>query len=1154
MNLLKYIQSSIRFNGNFCIIGIDGPTASGKTTLADALTVALVAKHIPVFVYRLDWTLLPRENRLEQLDKYLNRQTAFEYEADEHMNLDLAADFLKKVEAYRFRNFSSEHIELNGLYNRDDAGRCTGNAEVDLLPRMVIIVEGHYTHHPKLRRFFDLNYLLVASPAELLRRKIARVGSYRDADRTTDYFNFVDRSSFRHYFVLNTAWFEHIFVNENFENQQRIGYEKALTLFKQDTTPSSQHEPKVPILGLIVDYHNRFVQVWGIHPQYRDAGFEENLSIILSKNQMHADFLNTYTHDSNHFSYVYGITDGDGLWLVSGTDKNLILVFQNQSTRKIWQVTCAPDATLSGSQVEEYDLTRVYKSRHYILGPNRLLIPGFLHDLKNCNRQYYQHSPAAMQYLPEFLTHSSFAVLRPETREEASFLSRFLSLSGFATQHINRYIFACNISGKALIDNFDRFCKAYGKFSLIHMEYPNPVDFELLKHSGCVCKDRELFFTVNTDFLQLGKIYPQLSTTAKKILTIAIRNSGPDIEIAPDVTARSYIDSLPATLEELYFALSVSGRQAIPFLSLYDLGISGLDVSAYFEYFSDNSAAFGLQASLNALGTKESPGYLQVSGAEAMAQSIRKQLIRFLQQHPHQRIPLWSLGVDHAMIQAEVNSNGHDFLKEAARNQWIKSYCIDLTAVFNKSLKPVAERFGEQLNRIFTEIPIFDSDIEIYLGDEKYFENIAPDAAASQYAEIIKSITQQLNPEKHSKQYLLGPWLGTLHHRLHNRLDPELSEKIRNACTPFGVLGNVLHGTSFTPYDSVGELVLHGCIRINFAGKFMFALVNGLPQPVRKSLGTSQSDIKKSLPGIQPEVANKAKAAVAESLWAELKLMLDSGVGFLMEESEQQWFRQSHYYLPDDDFTLIMNAMEKLRHRKKNNQKKATYLASMIEVPFGVFSSGLVKRLITTGITHFHIDIGDGEYISRSLDGFEKLTYLQKYFPHITTHLHLMVKKPFTGNGKSYVSRLAAIKQSLIYLHPEAYDNTYSWKYGVETIRQKDCIPGVVLTINEKVYTGALLEKMKQSDLHHLLIMGVPIGRGGQSFVPETIRKIEYVREWSASNQYEIVIEVDGGLSDSVINTCIDAGAQFLSGWSMFLKYGSSGIEKRVNELMNGQV
>lgn len=1158
MNLLQNIISSIKLNGNFCIVGIDGPTASGKTTLADALAVSMKNKNIPCFIYRLDWTLIPREERLLQLDNYLENKVEFEYEADLHMNLDLTTNFLATVEKLRFKTFDTEHIALTGLYNRDNNGLCNGIAEADLLPGMVIIVEGHYTHHHKLRRYIDLNYLLIAGQDELLRRKIDRVGGYRNAKRTTDYFNYVDVPSFRNYFSRNIVRFRNIIFNEQFENQHEIGIDKVLKLFFSDSIAqieTSVYEKKYSsILELTSQNHDCFVQLWGIHPQYRDKGFTETLRNLLTNSDLNMVYLNVYMDNSNHFSYHYGLQDQNNQVLVFGSNKKIEVVYQNDYSIKMWRLQCCENARVENNRFIETSSNYSAPNAHYIWVPNRLLLPRFLENEDNCEKQYYQDASNALNSLTEIFMRSCFCVFRPESDQESDFMLRFFSIAGFAVQHINGYIFAENLCEKRHNDSFDNFISGFVANTRVwSTRFPNEKDIAVLEKCGCVFKDNDVSFTEKTDFAQLATQYKKLSLNTKKLLTEYLRQAQPNVEIASGVNIATYIESLPATLSEIYFALSVSGMGAIPFISVYDLKETGLDVSTYFNYFSDMSMPFGIQASLNALGTDAACGYLQVKGPGEMAVSIRKQIIKFLRNHPGQKLPIWGLGIDHAVIKTEESKLGQSFLHEAALAQLFTSFCIDLTALLDADNKKIPDCFSEQIANLLLPELIPDCDIEFYVGDEKFFENLSVEQSLLLYSIIASLLSDYLKNNNYPSGFLLGPFLGTLHHQLHNRLDPELSDKIYKACSVFGVMGNVLHGTSFTPYDSIKQLVKHACIRVNFAGKFLFALVNGFPPHIKNSFGTRQTEIKNSLSRLNPIVAKNAKPSITESVGNELSMMSEAGVGIAMSAEEQQWFRKSHVFLPDTDFSKIMDNLSKLSIKGKPIKTGVIYLASMIEVPYDIFVGGLVKRLVKNGITHFHVDMGDGEYISRKLDGLEKLIYLQKYFPDCKTHLHLMIKNPFDGNGKSFVSQLAEIKQSLIYLHPEAYDNALSWKYGTGFIRKKDCIPGIVLSIDEKVFTGALLEKMRQADLHYLLVMGVAIGRGGQSFQSDTISKIEFIREWSVVNHYEIVIEVDGGLSDCVIDTCISAGAMYLSGWSLFLKYGIENIEKRVNELLNGK-
>ena len=69
MNFDKLIIDEIekRNNQNVTIIGIDGPTAVGKTILANRIA-SKIKKN--VFIFRLDWTLKNRKFRENKLKFY----------------------------------------------------------------------------------------------------------------------------------------------------------------------------------------------------------------------------------------------------------------------------------------------------------------------------------------------------------------------------------------------------------------------------------------------------------------------------------------------------------------------------------------------------------------------------------------------------------------------------------------------------------------------------------------------------------------------------------------------------------------------------------------------------------------------------------------------------------------------------------------------------------------------------------------------------------------------------------------------------------------------------------------------------------------------------------------------------------------------------
>lgn len=94
--ILEKILNHCNSSTNCITIGIDGPTASGKTTLADKLALELTKKGKKVWVYRVDWALENRDTRILDLHHLRKFDAPFCYEAQLHMRMNIVEDFLKK--------------------------------------------------------------------------------------------------------------------------------------------------------------------------------------------------------------------------------------------------------------------------------------------------------------------------------------------------------------------------------------------------------------------------------------------------------------------------------------------------------------------------------------------------------------------------------------------------------------------------------------------------------------------------------------------------------------------------------------------------------------------------------------------------------------------------------------------------------------------------------------------------------------------------------------------------------------------------------------------------------------------------------------------------------------------------------------------------
>ena len=103
----------------------------------------------------------------------------------------------------------------------------------------------------------------------------------------------------------------------------------------------------------------------------------------------------------------------------------------------------------------------------------------------------------------------------------------------------------------------------------------------------------------------------------------------------------------------------------------------------------------------------------------------------------------------------------------------------------------------------------------------------------------------------------------------------------------------------------------------------------------------------------------------------------------------------------------------------------------------------------------------------------------------------------------------------------------------MDYIKSRDCRPGLLVEIVENNLTE-LWNLIKYLEIDWVVIMGVPIGYGGQFFQSSCLRKINFLRSMSIrETNNSMDIEIDGGLNFSNLKQCADAGANIFAGWSI---------------------
>jgi len=1160
--LVNHVLSKIEFSKPYYIVGIDGPTAVGKTFLADRLSKKLQEKNIPYFVYRLDWTLKARSLRESEISLFVKANSGFEYEADYHMDFKPVHDFLDEF-TNKFND--GKKVKLSNLYNREQGGLCTGNTEFVMKQNMVLIVEGHYTHLPHLNCKIDNNILLLADPTELLKRKINRAGIYRDNIKIEEYFRYVDMPSFYHYSQLHYYSFVNIVNNTDYISPVICEKSKSIPLLEQFNISSSF--VKMPILqdyfsvsGLrnidgekqidtilskLYHFDLEAAKLYGLAEISRQISFECLLNKIMdisSEFVTYCDFRKLYSDNPDYFICISA--DTINILMYSDSEK-IRLVILSKFSRKIYEIKRKFADFSCSLDVNNLNYKRVclcVSNEKGLYIPNSVFINA--ERLPDETKAIYTSNANPTLFIEDLLCSDFCLIHRCDNYREFDLWNKIFDSLGFPVKSNGLYMLvtAGNISVF-----FDKSID-YRLFSVEknYVKDENPYFEKLLNKCGLRLRDGLI-----TGELKKYKEFKELFTHSeqchkKLILDWLLRNHS-DAIIYKNINLKRFVENLPSYLSDYYFALSLRGNSAIPFFTVYDLRDKSLDVSAYFNICARYCTPFGIQASQNAIDFND--GYLKLEKPSDFAQKIEALLLGFLSNDAEAELPLWSLGIDHAQSSKNVHNNKTDsFISNAVSYGYINSVCLDFESVLDKANGDFSG-FTELLNHLLGFLSK-DTQIEIVTGEKLNLLGV------DDFAEICQIVKNSLNYRGFTnKRFLLGPALGTLHHRKSLNCNPEVSNEIYNKCVNDSYVGNVLHGTSFASNDDVTEFVMNHCVRINFAGQYLNKVIESLPYEVLIRFGQTQLERKTSFyknKDILDDLKQydfKAVQSAIESLFLIHKRAMNM---VSLTTAERDFFRDPILHFSEKIIDMIFESLPDNSEKRKALHKKTALLsASMIEVPDCDFIGGMAKSVYKAGIRNFHIDIGDGVYISRKICGLDKIRYLQENFHDVKINVHLMTKSPnsLLEGGKSLIQKYCETKISVLYIYTDSFESEMEIIQAFEDIKSFSVKPGILIKHNEE-YSEEIMDFIITNDIHNLLFMGVESGRGGQRFNQNVLDNIRKYKNRANMEKYALEIEVDGGLTEKIVIECQNSGADILSGWSLFMVDGKENLIKTIRNLL----
>jgi ribulose-phosphate 3-epimerase len=180
-----------------------------------------------------------------------------------------------------------------------------------------------------------------------------------------------------------------------------------------------------------------------------------------------------------------------------------------------------------------------------------------------------------------------------------------------------------------------------------------------------------------------------------------------------------------------------------------------------------------------------------------------------------------------------------------------------------------------------------------------------------------------------------------------------------------------------------------------------------------------------------------------------------------------------------------------------------------------------LRKLNVTDVDFIHVDVMDGKFVKNKTLSFSELKEIHRYTGK-RLDVHLMVNKPV-----KFIHDYATLNTEYITIHVETKDVEKSLdiidEYGIKK----------GLSIKPNTSLDVLEPYLDRIDL--ILVMSVEPGKGGQTFIEETVDRIKDLKKLLKDKNSKALISVDGGINDIVAQKLKDAdilisGSYIISG------------------------
>src|SRR6201992_1668081 len=205
----------------------------------------------------------------------------------------------------------------------------------------------------------------------------------------------------------------------------------------------------------------------------------------------------------------------------------------------------------------------------------------------------------------------------------------------------------------------------------------------------------------------------------------------------------------------------------------------------------------------------------------------------------------------------------------------------------------------------------------------------------------------------------------------------------------------------------------------------------------------------------------------------------------------------------------------------------------MIELAFSILAADFahlaeeIARAERGGGTIVHVDVMDGHFVPNITFGPPVVKAIRP-ITNLPLDCHLMIEDP-----DKFIPDFAAAGANMISVQIEACRHL---NRTLQLIADHDMLPAVV--VNPATPIEMLVEVLPM--VHHVLVMSVNPGFGGQKFLPRSVERIAHLSRLRRDMGLNFRIEVDGGIAHDTVASVVEAGADMLVAGSAIFAHGKA--------------